>query len=99
MLGNGINRAYGAASWDDLIRSIQTKELTEKEAASLKEVPYPLQPVILTEDHLGMRMKNISLALSKLDVSEGNTDDYCAYYRDICENLRIRIDEAAEVFS
>ena len=29
MLGNGINRAYNFASWDDLIQSIRTHELSE----------------------------------------------------------------------
>ena len=66
LLGNGINRAYGFASWDDLIQSIQTKELSKDEAASLKDVPYPLQPVILTGDHLDEQMKSISPQLSEL---------------------------------
>ena len=70
LLGNGINRAYGFASWDDLIRSVQTKELSEKEAASLKDVPYPLQPVILTGDHLGIQMEGISRQLSELEAPE-----------------------------
>ena len=70
LLGNGINRAYGFASWDELIHSIQTKELTEDEAVSLHNVPYPLQPVILTEDHVGTRMKEISHKLSELEAPE-----------------------------
>jgi hypothetical protein len=70
LLGNGINRAYGFASGDELIRSIQTKELTEKVSASLRGVPYPLQPVILTGDHLGTRMKEISRELSELEAPE-----------------------------
>ena len=70
LLGNGINRAYGFASWDDLIQSIQTKELSKEEAASLKDVPYPLQPVILTGDHLDEQMKSISHQLSELKAPE-----------------------------
>ena len=44
LLGNGINRAYDFASWDELINSIKTKDLTEAEMGALKKVPYPLQP-------------------------------------------------------
>lgn len=66
LLGNGINRAYDFASWDDLIESIRTKELTTAEKESMGNVPYPLQPVILTNDHLGTQMKGISGALSEL---------------------------------
>lgn len=70
LLGNGINRAYGFASWDDLIGSIRTKELTDEEAECLKRVPYPLQPVILTDDHLDTQMKQISVQLSDLCAPE-----------------------------
>ena len=66
MLGNGINRAYNFASWDDLIQSIRTHELSEDETACIKNIPYPMQPVILTDDHLGTRMRDISGALSSL---------------------------------
>ena len=45
---------------------ISTKELTDTERAAIKNVPYPLQPVILTDDHLGTQMKSISLQLSEL---------------------------------
>ena len=51
------------------------------------------KPDIRTEERLLAEAYGLNIE------SEGNTDDYCAYYRDICENLRIRIDEAAEVFS
>ena len=66
MLGNGINRAYNFASWDDLIKSIQTKVLTADETASLEQIPYPMRPVILTDDHLGTQMQEISGELSAL---------------------------------
>ena len=39
LLGNGINRAYDFASWDDLIESIRTKELTTAEKESIGNVP------------------------------------------------------------
>ena len=66
VLGNGINRAHGFASWDELIESIRTKDLSDDERESIKSIPYPLQPVILTGDHLGTQMKSISRSLSLL---------------------------------
>ena len=70
LMGNGINRAFGFASWDDLIESVRIKDLSEAEKECMQFVPYPLQPVILTEDHLGTRMKEIAGELSELKASE-----------------------------
>ena len=66
MIGNGFNRAFHFASWDDLIESIRTKELSENEKEGMKKVPYPLQPVILTGDHLRTQIKKISADLTEL---------------------------------
>ena len=70
LVGNGINRTYGVSSWDGLIARIQTKELTEDEKEVLKNVPYPLQPVILTEDNIDKKMKDIAEELSSFKPSE-----------------------------
>ena len=64
LLGNGINRAYEFSSWMNLIQSIGTKELLEDETKIWGIVPYPLQPVILTDDHLGEQMKKVSGSLA-----------------------------------
>ena len=69
LLGNGINRAYDFASWDGLIEFIRTKELTDDEKKSMDYVPYPLRPVILTNDYVGSQMKVISGSLSALCAS------------------------------
>lgn len=66
LLGNGINRAYDYASWDGLINAIKTKNLTKEETEALKRVPYPLQPVVLTSDKVGDKMKEIAPDLVKL---------------------------------
>jgi hypothetical protein len=63
-LGNGINRAYDYASWEELIKSISTKTLTPDEKEAIKAVPYPLQSVILTADQIDTQMKKISESLS-----------------------------------
>lgn len=66
LLGNGINRAFEFASWDELIQQIGTKQFCADEEACIKRAPYPLQPVILTGDHVGTKMKEISADLSAL---------------------------------
>lgn len=70
VLGNGINRAYGFTSWEELIESVRTKNLTGPERASVKHVPYPLQPVILTGNHCGEQLKKISGPLSERRADE-----------------------------
>jgi hypothetical protein len=70
LLGNGINRAFDFASWDELINSIKTRDLTKEETEALKKVPYPLQPVILTEDNVGDKMKEIAPDLVKLQATQ-----------------------------
>lgn len=70
LLGNGINRVYDFASWDELIKSIKTKELTEEEINAVNRAPYPLQPIILTEDNVGNKMKDIASDLTGLKACE-----------------------------
>ena len=70
MMGNGINKAYGFASWDGLIESVRTKDFSALELKGLKRVPYPLQPVILTGDRIDTRMKVLSKELSEIQAPE-----------------------------
>jgi hypothetical protein len=70
LLGNGINRAYDFTSWDGLIESLRTKELSEEEKRAVKKVPYPLQPVIMTDDQIDQQMKEIADELSEQKASE-----------------------------
>jgi hypothetical protein len=60
LIGNGINRAYKSSSWDNLLESITTKKLTDRKKEAMDNVPYPLKPVILTEDHIDRQMKEKS---------------------------------------
>lgn len=70
LVGNGINRTYGVLSWAELIGQIQTKKLTKEEMEALKNVPYPLQPVILTEDNIDIKMKAVAEELSSFKPKE-----------------------------
>lgn len=66
LLGNGINRAYDFASWDGLLLSLQNKPLGDEDKKVLDGVPYPLQAVIMSGDHVDEQMKNISMHLAEL---------------------------------
>jgi hypothetical protein len=66
MLGHGIDRAFGFASWDDVIGPAQIRELTVDERDGMKNVPDPLGPLLLTEDHVRDKMKQWSYTWSAL---------------------------------
>lgn len=67
LLGNGINRAFSLSpSWDALLQSIQTRSLTQEETDALAQVPYPLRPVILTQDRLEEHLPAIAENLAAL---------------------------------
>ena len=70
LLGNGINRAYGFVSREELVRIIRVKEMTEQEESPVTSVPHPLHPMIPMGDPLSARMKEISHWLSELEVPE-----------------------------
>lgn len=55
LLGNGINIAYGGASWSELLKQITTNEaLADKELKS----PMPLRAILLTGNHIKTALKN-----------------------------------------
>ncbi len=60
LVGNGISRAYGAPSWDDLLKKITVDERIGITQESLNGVPNPLKAVILSDDHLDAKMKEIA---------------------------------------
>ena len=47
LMGNGINRAFGFASWDDLIESVRIKDLSEaeKEGSTVKILFTPVTDI------------------------------------------------------
>lgn len=70
LLGNGINRAFNFASWTDLLNHLKEREFSKEEDACLKEVPYPLCPVILTKDHIHSKLKKAALDFTELKAPE-----------------------------
>ncbi len=55
LLGNGMNIAYGGASWNELLRRITVnKALLDMELSS----PMPLRAVLLTDNHIRSVLKN-----------------------------------------
>lgn len=55
LLGNGINRAFEGTSWDKLLETISVNKRVPE--GHKLELPYPLQAVLLTEDHLDQCLK------------------------------------------
>lgn len=58
LLGNGINRAYGFLSWSELLNKI-----SDQKDLKLEGVPAPLQAIILTNDNVDTKLKEIAVEL------------------------------------
>ena len=55
LLGNGLNRAYDGGSLYKLLEDIHTN--LKVELKMMKELPFPLQAVLATEDHVNTAVK------------------------------------------
>lgn len=55
LLGNGLNRAYNAESWSDLIERIHTNQKVNLN--TIKKAPFPLQAVLATEDRVDVAIR------------------------------------------
>ena len=59
LLGNGLNQAYGASSWDQLMKTLSIRtDLPDK-----LSIPRPLQAVLVTNDTVDTTMKRHANAL------------------------------------
>ena len=67
LIGNGINRAFNFLSWSELLNDIASPE---KKGLKLDNVPAPLQAVILTDDNVDVRLKEISPKLVDMKASD-----------------------------
>lgn len=62
LLGNGLNRVYGGASWAGLLQKINCTDYTPEQAKSL---PLPMQAVLLSQDHVDRSLKDLRHELTQ----------------------------------
>lgn len=65
LLGNGLNRVYGGASWTGLLEKINRTEFTTEQVKSL---PFPLQAVLLSRDHVDVSLQDLQRELTQCEV-------------------------------
>ncbi len=56
LLGNGLSRAYNAASWDRFLNRINRKKEDYPDPGKIN-MPMPLKIILLTDNHVGSAMK------------------------------------------
>ncbi|MDD7288826.1 MAG: hypothetical protein PUH00_03795 [Clostridiales bacterium] len=62
LLGNGLNRVYGGASWAGLLEKINRTAFTPEQ---VKGIPLPMQAVLLSEDHVDDSLKDLRQELTQ----------------------------------
>lgn len=65
LLGNGMNRVYGGASWAGLLQKINRTPFTPEE---VKAIPLPMQAVLLSEDHVDESLKDLRQELTRCEL-------------------------------
>lgn len=65
LLGNGMNRVYGGASWAGLLQKINRTDFTTEQ---VKSIPFPMQAVLLSEDHVDDSLKELRQELTQCEV-------------------------------
>ena len=59
--GNGLNRAFGGVSWDNLLEQIAVPD--KKEIINKTRSPFPLKAILVTENHIKEGLKKIEKEL------------------------------------
>lgn len=65
LLGNGLNRVYGGASWAGLLEKINRTNYTPEQA---KGLPLPMQAVLLSQDHVDESLKDLRQELTQCEL-------------------------------
>ncbi len=65
LLGNGLNRVYGGASWAGLLEKINRTDFTPEQ---VKGIPMPMQAVLLSEDHVDVSLKDLRRELTRCEL-------------------------------
>ena len=64
LLGNGLNRVYGGASWAGLLARINRTDYSPEQ---VKGIPMPMQAVLLSEDHVDVSLKDLRRELTRYE--------------------------------
>ena len=70
LLGNGLNRVYGGASWAGLLEKINRTAFTPEQ---VKGIPLPMQAVLLSEDHVDDSLKDLRQELTQCQPSKSGS--------------------------
>lgn len=65
LLGNGLNRVYGGASWAGLLARINRTNYTPEQ---VKSMPLPMQAVLLSQDHVDVSLKDLKRELTRCEL-------------------------------
>ena len=65
LLGNGMNRVFGGASWSGLLEKINRTDFT---ADQIKGLPFPMQAVLLSKDHVDVSLHDLQRELTRCEV-------------------------------
>ena len=76
LVGNGISQAYGACSWSDVLKSLSTNKDVKINSDEIKNIPNPLKAVILSDDHLDKKMKDLSVSFSNYSPSQEEQEQW-----------------------
>lgn len=66
LLGNGLNRVLGGASWQGLLDRINK---TQYSTEQVKGMPFPMQAVLLSNDHIDISLKDMKSELSRCELN------------------------------
>lgn len=74
LLGNGINRAFGASSWDDIIDNLSRGEFDTSPAFAdaICKLPNSLRTVVISSDSVHNGMKQVSKTLMPKALDDGH---------------------------
>lgn len=78
--GNGINRAFNGDSWEKLVDKIAIEFKSDLTQKDVKDLPFPMQVVALSEDNVNKAMQFVSK-----DMNFMNSDEQADFMKRIYE--------------
>lgn len=76
LIGNGINQAYGEASWDKVLETLSTGEYDYNDVvfSKIKKLPYSLQTILISSDSVDAGMHDIAERMLPREISTSHSD-------------------------